>query len=514
MNEPRGQDRPSGRNPGLDGGPTLSARILRIVLLAALGLVVQGFAVPAGVAATVRTGTRAPADAPPVRAPAPPRAGGFSFDFGMADSAARDSLLLEIRRYSTMIGGLRDSLTAERGEIRLSPADRERLERSIGDISKVIENISAELGRMEFEVRDNTISLLDERGKGIVITIPENLDEHLSQGFHALSEIILSELPDTVRADGQRHLSWLGQRAPRPPRGARKVVQGNVVKIWDDLLVPWGEDVRGDVVVVFGNSEVQGRVDGNVVVVFGNLQLGDSAEVTGQVVTVGGRLVQDEGATAGDVFVLDPLGARRDLTARGLLGGGLRGFLVSQSLFVLMLVVALVAALAAPARRFEAVLAALQGAPAAAMGYGVLVALVGHLLVLVLIAVLVLTVIGIPVALLVWLALLVAGVIATTVAAAALGERVCRGKAGGCPSRWLAVLVGMLLLHLPCFVGASLGLMPGAGAAGAVVSVAGLVVKVCAYFFGVGALAMSRFGSARGPAMAPVAAASGEYSSA
>ncbi|MFN2372156.1 MAG: hypothetical protein ABR506_13530, partial [Candidatus Krumholzibacteriia bacterium] len=318
------------------------------MLLGALGLLVQGAVVPAAGAATAQAEARAPRPAPPPAST--PRSGArafsFDFDYELPDSAQRDSLLLEIRRYSAMIGDLRDSLTTEHGEIRLAPEDRARLERSIGDISKVIESISTELGRLEFEVRDNTISLLDEGGKGIVITIPENLDEQVSQGFHALSQIILSELPDTVRMDARRHLSWLGQSPPRPPRGARKVVQGNVVKVWDDLLVPWGEDVRGDVVVVFGNSEVQGRVDGNVVVVFGNLQLGDSAEISGQVVTVGGRLVQDEGASAGDVFVLDPLGARRGLTSYGVFGGGLRGFLVSQFLFLLMLTVALVAAMA------------------------------------------------------------------------------------------------------------------------------------------------------------------------
>src|SRR5690606_10301808 len=89
-----------------------------------------------------------------------------------------------------------------------------------------------------------------------------------------------------------------------------------------------------------------------------------------QVVTVGGRLVQDEGASAGDVFVLDPLGARRSLTSYGVFGGGLRGFLVSQFLFLLMLTVALVAAVAAPTRRFTAVLASLRGAPAWARGCG------------------------------------------------------------------------------------------------------------------------------------------------
>ncbi len=140
----------------------------------------------------------------------------------MPDSAERDSLLLEIRRYSALIGDLRDSLGTDRREIRLSPEHRARLENSIGELSKVIEQISTELGRMEFEVKDNTISLLDETGQGIVINIPENLDDQLSQGFHALSQIILAEPPDTVRAGAQRQLSWLNRSGrARPARRAR-----------------------------------------------------------------------------------------------------------------------------------------------------------------------------------------------------------------------------------------------------------------------------------------------------
>ncbi len=504
MNESRGQVRLLGPAPGIGGDPILSARILSCLFLLAF-VVLPGLGAPRALARTAGQPPRTEAPAPPEPSRAPQARRDAFFGVNMPKGAERDSLMQEIRRYSVLLGDLRDSLTTENGELRLSPEDRARLERSVGDFSAVIERISAELSRMEFQVKDNTISLLDDSGEGIVITIPDNLDEQLSQGFHALSEIILSELPDTVRVDAQRHLTWLGQKPPRPPKNLRKVVQGNVIKVWDDLLVPWGEDIRGNVVVVFGSSEIQGRVDGNVVVVVGNLQLGESAEVTGQVVTVGGRLDQAEGASAGDVFVLDPLGARRGLSPLSLAGGGLRGFLVCQSLFLLMLTVALVAAAGAPDGRFRKVQAALTGTPAASLGVGVLTAVGAHLAALVLVAVLVLTVIGIPVALLVWLALLVAGVIATAVAAAALGERVCRGRDGGCPSRWLAVLVGMLLLHLVSFSGSLLGTFPGMGTAGTAVTGLGVLIKVGAYFFGVGALALSRFGTARGAS--PVAAA-------
>ncbi len=413
-------------------------------------------------------------------------------------TADRDSLMSEIRRYTAMIGDLRDSLETGRGELRFSPEQKLRLEESIGEISKVVERISAELGRMEFEVRDNTISLLDEAGEGIVITIPENLDEQLSEGFHALSEIILSELPDTVRMDAQRHLTWLGKKPPKPPASARKLVQGDIVKVGDDLLVAGNEDVRGDVVVVMGNAEIRGRVDGTVVVILGNLQLGEDAEVTGEVVAVGGRLDRAEGAVAGGVTVIDPVGSRRSLTPQTVLGGGVRGFLLSQAFFLAMLVVAVIAAVATPEARFQAMERSLAGAPAVTFGIGLLAAIGGHVVAIVLIAVLVLTVIGIPVALLAWLLMVILGVVATAVVASLLGEKLLGAVGWSTSGRWVRVLVGVAMLHTLSLLGGLLGVV-GGGAAAVGLSAVGFMVKVTAYLLGLGALASTRFGSSRPP---------------
>lgn len=410
--------------------------------------------------------------------------------------AGRDSLMSEIRRYTAMIGDLRDSLETGRGELRITPEQKQRLEASISEISKVVERISAELGRMEFEVRDNTISLLDEAGEGIVITIPENLDEQLSEGFHALSEIILSELPDTVRMDAQRHLTWLGKKPPKAPGSARKVVQGDIVKVGDDLLVAANEDIRGDVVVVMGNAEIRGRVDGTVAVILGNLQLGDEAEVTGEVVAVGGRLDRAEGAVAGGVTVIDPVGSRRSLTPQAVLGGGARGFLLSQALFLAMLIVAMIAAVATPGRRFEAMEQSLAGAPAVTFGVGLLAAIGGHVVAIVLIAVLVLTVIGIPVALLAWLLMVIVGVVATAVVASLLGGRLLQAVGWSASGRWIRVLVGIVLLHALSLLGGLLGVV-GGGAAAVGLSAIGFMVKVGAYLLGLGALVGTRFGATR-----------------
>ena len=59
-----------------------------------------------------------------------------------------------------------------------------------------------------------------------------------------------------------------------------------------------------EVVVVFGDATIDGRVDGNVVVVLGNLQLGAGAVVDGSVVNVGGTATIADGAAVRDDLVV------------------------------------------------------------------------------------------------------------------------------------------------------------------------------------------------------------------
>ncbi|RKZ11305.1 hypothetical protein DRQ50_13870 [bacterium] len=408
----------------------------------------------------------------------------------------RDSMLVEISRYSSMVDDLRDSLDAG-ADLDLSDDQRERFERSIDDISIVIEQISSELGDMELQIEDNTISLLDEAGDGIVIRIPENLDEKLSQGLEAVTRMVLQEFPDTLQLGSSQHQwVWPGTKQAAPRR--TRIIEGNIVKVGDDLLVSCDEDIRGNVILISGSGEIEGRVDGNVVVIFGDLRLDSLAEVTGQVVTLGGRLDQEKGTRVGDVVVLDPLGGRRGLGPSVLLDQGWLGFLVCQGIFLVMLAVALIAALAAPGDRFRRVVDVLDRQPGAAAGMGLLVAVGAHVVVTVLAAILVLTVIGMPLALLLALAMLVAGVIATAVVAAWVGERICSHGAG-CPSRWIAVLVGMLILHVLSFSGSLLGMVDALSGLAIGLSVLGAAVKLLAYATGLGALILSRFGGQSPP---------------
>jgi len=415
-------------------------------------------------------------------------------DFFGAETSDRDSLMLEIRRYSAMVAAMRDSLARSNQGIQLTEDQRLLIEKNIEEVSQVIDGIGSELQKLEFEVKGNTISFVNEAGEGIVINIPENLDEHLSEGLEILSKVILSELPDSVEFDQNKSWDW-SRFAPHAPPPPRKVVHGNVFKVWDDLQIPAKDDIRGNVVVVFGNSEVAGRVDGNVVVVFGNLLLDDTAEVTGKVVSVGGLLDQDGNAEVGDIVSVDLWPGDEEGGLLGMLGQGILPFLMCQGAFLLTVLLAVIAVSATPGRRFDIVTDTLRRSPGASLGLGLVLSIVGHLMVALLMAVLILTVIGIPLALLVFLALIIMIILSVAVCGAVLGARVCRMFGGGCSSAWLTVVVGMSVLHLASFLGSVLSLSPGMEVLANVLVVLGLGIKTLAFLLGLGAVAVSRFGT-------------------
>jgi len=70
-----------------------------------------------------------------------------------------------------------------------------------------------------------------------------------------------------------------------------------LVRVFGDIHVPRGKRVSDDVVAIFGSVDVEGEVDGDVVAVLGTIHVHDGATVHGQAVSVGGAVDQEEGAT-------------------------------------------------------------------------------------------------------------------------------------------------------------------------------------------------------------------------
>jgi hypothetical protein len=455
------------------GGPGGSGRTLVAVLL--LAFLAVG-ALPAAAAVAARDPRRPEA---PQRPETPPVAG-------------RDSLLIEIRKYREIIRALSDSLSHDEASVRMSPEHRIVIEKNIGEVTRVIEGIGAELGKLEFNVKDNRISLVDGAGDGIVIALPENLDERVSQGLEALTQALLKEMPDSSGTGSGHRLSWSSFiPVPKPPEPPRRISNGNLVRVGQSVVVDADEDVRGNVVVVFGDCEVFGRVEGNVVTVGGGLHLRDDAEVTGKVVAIGGLLTADAGTETGDTVALDWLDGGAGAGFGRLLDHRVLAFVLTQAMFLMTLLAALVAVAASPSGRLAAVLARLRAEPARVFGVGAILTLTAPLALVVLTALLIITVIGVPVALLLALAVFAVVVLALSATGVVVGEKL---GAAGRPAP-LAVALGLAVLHLASFLASLLNLLGAPQAMVVVLLVIGLLIKTAALALGLGALVLTRLGS-------------------
>ncbi len=101
----------------------------------------------------------------------------------------------------------------------------------------------------------------------------------------------------TVVADSGRSSDW--------EKGSK-----DVVRMGQDIEIASGETIEGDVVAIGGRITVGGKVQGDVVSVGGGVHLLPGSVVRGDVVTVGGKLDREPGATVlGQNVSVGPAGA-------------------------------------------------------------------------------------------------------------------------------------------------------------------------------------------------------------
>ncbi len=418
--------------------------------------------------------------------------------------AERDALKEQIRQYSAMVQAMRESLA-----VRDRSGDRAGdIEDTVIQLSEAVSSITDQLADLELDVGDNQVSLRDSRGGQVTLELPENLSEQLSAGISSITRMFLEEMPDTLRiGETQTGFTWdVGRNGlqiiPVQPRLERRVIEGGIIKIRDDMDVAADEDVLGDAVAVLGDVMVAGRIRGDLVVVLGDVHLAETAEIEGQVISILGRLEREPGAKVASVTVINPgrASAPEDLLD---LSRGWGSFLIFQVLFVGLVLLVLLLLAVVPRARVNALVDTAERRLGPCLGVGLLAVLAGHAVVIGLAVILVLTVIGIPVALLALVGLLLLDLAGIGVGAMLVGRMICRRFGLECPRPWRELLLGMILLHTPSFL-ASFFAVVGAPAL-IVVPLAWLggLLKLLAFSAGLGALLLSRFGGQRTPLVAP-----------
>ncbi len=231
------------------------------------------------------------------------------------------------------------------------------------------------------------------------------------------------ETPD-AGADAMDSLAAL--EPPRPPRSTT----GEIVRFGSDITVEADQEVQGDVVSIGGDVRVSGRVTGSVTAMGGDVSLGSHARVDGDVVCMGGTLREKPGAT---------VGGQRVTAAPRMPGGKLflpmlaavgTGFEVAAQLFKLLLWMGLAWLIVklAPGRTQEALGTIRREAGTSfVIGLALWALIIPSVIALALvIALLCITIIGIPLA-----AAVVVGYVAFFVVAAVWGTVVGYALLGG-----------------------------------------------------------------------------------
>ena len=113
----------------------------------------------------------------------------------------------------------------------------------------------------------------------------------------------LNELPGvSIENEGSEvHVRFQGEDESRSIRiSIDESDDSGIVRFGEDVEVLSGEIVDGDVVSIGGSIRVAGRVEGEVVAIGGDLLIEDGAVIDGDVVCIGGRLAMGNVVIDGD----------------------------------------------------------------------------------------------------------------------------------------------------------------------------------------------------------------------
>ena len=287
---------------------------------------------------------------------------------------------------------------------------------------------------------------------------------------------------------------------PAPPAvpEIRADESGDVVRFGSDITIREGQTVVGDVVAMGGDVTVDGHVEGEVVAMGGDVFLGPTGRVDGQVVTIGGQLHEQPGSHVGGQRVT------AGGLPRGWFPGPFFGFLgiVNSGLkaawtiakMLLLLLVAWGFTQLAP-QRTQAAFEMFKNEPVKCLGFGLLAwaLIIPSVVALALVvAILCITIIGIPLAIAVLLgyvlAIMLLVVWGYVVGAAVLGERLARQLGRSVPSVTLMAVWGIVALTVIRVVGHLFGGIPMGGAAGGMLLVLATVISGVLMTIGAGAL--------------------------
>jgi hypothetical protein len=282
---------------------------------------------------------------------------------------------------------------------------------------------------------------------------------------------------------------------------------GDLVRFGENITVPVGRVVLGDVVAMGGDITVLGTVNGDAVAVGGSVHLRPGGQVRGETISIGGRVDNASGQGLHGSSVSLPSVPRWliDFNIMNMIGQGIALIKVLLSILLAAAFAWAVNALAQERTERAAAHVRAEPGPSFLWGLGTLIGIAPSAVAVALFsALLCITLIGIPVAI-----LLLAAYVVALILLVVWGSLVGSAVAG----RWVwhrlrplepepallrAMLIGILALAVPNVVGhllRSIGFMvPPAGALGIAIWVLGCLLSLGFWLVGIGALIATRAG--------------------
>ncbi len=280
--------------------------------------------------------------------------------------------------------------------------------------------------------------------------------------------------------------------------GAVKVTHSadDIVKTGGSVTVDQAKTVPGDVVCVGGPVHVYGTIRGDAIALGGNVFLYDGSHVFGDAVSIGGRVVEEGDAVvegqklsiAPGISALIPGFEIHDPRTRVQRIGHAIKYIVIAYIVLFFLVLIFIDLLGKPTKRVGDRLRADSGKAG----------LAGFLLVVmtpVIMVILLISVIGIPVAVIYLPLLLIVQLWGLTAVSAEVGRSWGPKVFSGVRSPRMTAFMGVVLLTAPWFGGKLLKAIGGPlHVIGWSFTTVGLVIVALASFVGIGGILFSRFG--------------------
>lgn len=275
-------------------------------------------------------------------------------------------------------------------------------------------------------------------------------------------------------------------------RGGHDEVSANntsIVRVGENVRIEPGQVVEGDVVAVGGSIRVLGHVKGDAVAVGGGVELSGDGAVDGDAVAIGGSVVRPSGTRVGGENIgmrFVPSFIFGSLHSGGSVLWTLLGTMAK--LLFLFFVAWLLVALAEKRVRFMGQFVEIHLWKSLFTGLAVLILFpIAFVLLLV-------TIVGIPLALLSPLALMVSLLVGYLVVAGLLGHRVLSGGPQDRNQMIKSILIGLLVFEAVPLFGHLLRAAGTLRSFGLVLGVFGYAAIFISAAIGLGSLVLTRFG--------------------